>query len=122
VRDLRVRWALEEAGLPYEEKLIGGRPGEISREAYRAIQPFGQVPAIEEDGTVLFESGAIVLYLAERAPKLLPRDPLTRAQVVQWTFAALNTLEPAIQRLAELDLFFEDEAWSEEARPVAVQT
>jgi len=73
VRDLRVRWALEEAGRPYEERLIG--PEDQSAESYRRLQPFGQVPAYEEDGLVLFESGAIVLHVAERCEALMPSDP-----------------------------------------------
>lgn len=121
VRDLRVRWALEEAGLPYRVTLIGDRDGAMSRAAYRAIQPFGQVPAIEDGGLTLFESGAIVLYVAERSAALLPDDPSTRAHVLQWTFAALNTIEPFIQQLAAIDLFHADEAWAKERRPAAVE-
>src|SRR5689334_8638825 len=98
VRDLRVRWALEEAGLPYEERLIG--LDDRTSETYRALQPFGQVPAYEEDGLVLFESGAIVLHVAERFEALMPRDPGRRARVTTWMFAALNTIEPRIQHLA----------------------
>jgi len=79
VRDLRVRWALEEAGLPYEQRLIG--PEDQRSESYRRLQPFGQVPAYEEDGLVLFESGAIVLHVAERSEALMPRDPNRRARV-----------------------------------------
>lgn len=76
VRDLRVRWALEEAGLAYEENLIG--PEDQGSAAYRALQPFGQVPAYEEDGLILFESGAIVLHVAEHCEALLPADPSVR--------------------------------------------
>src|SRR5882724_6426442 len=82
VRDLRVRWALEEAGLPYGITLIGDRENTIPRSAYRAIQPFGQVPAIEDGDLALFESGAIVLYIAEQSA-LLPDDPPVRAQIIQ---------------------------------------
>jgi glutathione S-transferase len=121
VRDLRVRWALEEAGLPYRVTLIGDRPGAISRPAYRAVQPFGQVPAIEDGAFRLFESGAIVLYVAERSGNLLPADAFARAEVHQWMFAALNTVEVAIQQLAELDLFYPDERWAQERRPAAAQ-
>jgi glutathione S-transferase len=73
VRDLRVRWALEEVGLAYEERLIG--PEDQRSETYLGLQPFGQVPSYEEDGLVLFESGAIVLHIAERSDKLMPSDP-----------------------------------------------
>ena len=80
VRDLRVRWALEEAGLPQETRLIG--PEDQASASYRAIQPFGQVPAYEEDGLVLFESGVILLHIAERSEALMPSDPKARADRV----------------------------------------
>jgi glutathione S-transferase len=121
VRDLRVRWALEEAGLPYRVTLVGGRPGETPPSDYRAVQPFGQIPAIEDGDLTLFESGAIVLYVAERSPALLPARQPARAHVVQWMFAALNTIEVAVMRLAELDLFHASEAWAAERRPAAVE-
>lgn len=118
VRDLRVRWALEEAGLTYEERLIGSE--DQTSESYRALQPFGQVPAYEEDGLVLFESGAIVLHVAERSDVLMPSDPSRRARVTTWMFAALNTMEPHIQNLAEIDLFHAEEEWAKLRRPAAV--
>lgn len=117
VRDLRVRWALEEAGLPYRVTLIGDREGAVPASAYRSIQPFGQVPAIEDEDLTLFESGAIVLYVAERSDALLPDDPPARVRVIQWMFAALNTIEVPIQQLAELDLFYADQSWAKERRP-----
>jgi len=119
VRDLRVRWALEEAGLPYEERLIG--PEDQASESYRRLQPFGQVPAYEEDGLVLFESGAIVLHVAERSEALMPSDPRRRARVTTWMFAALNTMEPRIQNLAEIDPFYAEEEWAKLRRPAAVE-
>nr|WP_281180842.1 glutathione S-transferase family protein [Chondromyces crocatus] len=119
VRELRVRWALEEVGLPYEELLIG--PEDQRTEVYRALQPFGQVPAYEEDGLVMFESGAIVLHIAERSEVLLPRDAKGRARATTWMFAALNSVEPPIQNLAEIDIFARDEAWAKEHRPAAVE-
>jgi len=119
VRDLRVRWALEEAGLPYEEQLIG--PEDQTSEGYRRLQPFGQVPTYEEDGLVLFESGAIVLHVAERSEALMPSDPERRARVTAWMFAALNTMEPRIQNLAEIDLFHAQEEWAKVRRPAAVE-
>src|SRR5437867_3360768 len=121
VRDLRVRWVLEEAGLPYRVTLIGERKGTIPRSDYRAIQPFGQVPAIEDGDLTLFESGAIVLYVAQRSDTLFPDDPGPQAHVIQWMFAALNTIEVPIQRLAEIDLFHADESWAKERRPAAVE-
>ena len=119
MRELRVRWALEEAGLPYDELLIGRE--DLGTEGYRALQPFGQVPAYGEDDLVLFESGAIVLHVAERSPVLMPPDPAGRARVSCWTFAALNSIEPALQGLAELDLFHEGEDWVAQARPAALE-
>jgi glutathione S-transferase len=122
VRDLRVRWALEEAGLPYRVKLVGDAPGQVSRDAYRGVQPFGQIPAIEDGDFALFESGAIVQYVAERSGGALwPEAARDRARVAQWMYAALNTIEIPIQELAALDLFFTDEAWSKERRPGAVE-
>src|ERR1700757_959132 len=94
VRDLRVRWALEEAGLPYRTRLL--QQGDQDKADYRALQPFGQVPIFEEDGLVLFESGAIVLHLGERSEALLPREPAARARAMQWVVAALNSIEPFV--------------------------
>ena len=118
VRDLRVRWALEEAGLAYEERLLGR--GDQASASYRCLQPFGQVPAYEEEGLVLFESGAIVLHVAEQSDALLPSDPAARARAITWMFAALNTLEPHIQNLAEIDLFHADKEWAKLRRPEVV--
>ncbi len=101
VRDLRVRWALEEAGVGYEERLIG--PQDQKSDAYRRLQPFAQVPAFEEDDLAMFESGAIVLHVAERSEALMPAEPGARAQTLTWMFAALNTVEPAIMMLNVID-------------------
>ena len=117
VRDLRVRWALEEAGLRYEVKLLAD--GEKDGADYRSWQPFGQVPAYEENGLKLFESGAIVLRVAERSENLLPGDPAARARAVEWLFAALNSIEPGIQNLAAIDLFYTEEEWAKQRRPGA---
>ncbi len=121
VRDLRVRWALEEAGLPYEQKLLAD--GEKDSPDYRAWQPFGQVPAYEEaNGGAplrLFESGAIVLHIGERSETLLPRDPAAKARATEWLVAALNSVEPHIQNLAAIDLFYADEEWAKLRRPGA---
>src|ERR1700730_7937683 len=119
VRDLRVRWALEEAGIPYRERLIGS--ADLPTAAYRAPQPFGQVPAIETDELKLFESGAIVLHIAERSEALAPSDSNGRARTIAWMFAALNSVEPAVQDLAELDLFHAGEAWAQARRPQALE-
>jgi glutathione S-transferase len=109
VRDLRVRWALEEAGRPYENRLIDFAFKESP--AYRAQQPFGQVPVYEEPGLTLFESGAIVLHIAETSPALMPADPAGRARATAWVFAALNSMEQYIQGYGELDAFFGDADW-----------
>jgi glutathione S-transferase len=101
VRDLRVRWALEEVDL-YEERLIG--PEDQRSETYLSLQPFGQVPSYEEDGLALFESGAIVLHIAERSDKLMPSGPEARARTKTWMLAALNTVEPPIMFLNALDM------------------
>jgi glutathione S-transferase len=119
VRDLRVRWALEEAGLPYETRLIG--PADQDTPGYRRLQPFGQVPALEEDGLTLFESGAILLHIGDKTETLLPRDPPAKAHAVQWVFAALNSIEPHVQNLAFIDLFCADQQWAKLRRPAALE-
>ena len=115
VRDLRVRWALEEAGLAYTTNLVDHRRKDAAE--YRALQPFAQVPAYQEDGLVLFESGAIVLHIAERSTALLPTDPAGRACAITWLFAAMNTIEPPIQMHAENELFEQDVAVQAARRP-----
>jgi len=117
VRDLRPRWALEEAGLPYEVRLIGSE--DQATPEYRRLQPFGQVPALEEDGLVLFESGAIVLHIAERTEALMPREAEGRERARTWVFAALNSVEPQIQNLTGVDLFHAGEDWAPGWRRVA---
>jgi glutathione S-transferase len=119
VRDLRVRWALEEAGLRYRTRLLG--QGDQEKPEYRALQPFGQVPVFEEDGFVLFETGAIVLHIGERSETLLPKDPLARARATQWLIAALNSIEPFIMNVAAIDLFYSNEEWAKLRRPGAVE-
>jgi glutathione S-transferase len=118
VRDLRARWALEEAGLPYKTRLL--EQGDQDRPEYRALQPFGQVPILEEDGAILFESGAIVLYIGERSEALLPKDSRARARAVQWLIAALNSVEPFVMNVALIDLFYANEEWAKLRRPGAV--
>jgi glutathione S-transferase len=119
VRDLRVRWALEEAGLSYRTRLL--EQGDQERPEYRALQPFGQVPIFEEDGFVLFESGAIVLHIGERSETLLPRDAGARARATQWLIAALNSIEPFVMNVALIDLFYANEEWAKLRRPGAVE-
>src|SRR6185295_3905396 len=110
VRDLRARWALEEAGLPYRTRLL--TQGEQNQPEYRALQPFGQVPILEEDGFVLFETGAIVRYIAERSETLLPKDAQAAARATQWLISALNSIEPFIMQVAVLDTFYGNEEWA----------
>lgn len=105
VRDLRVRWALEEAGWPYVENVLDRADQMDPR--YRELQPFGQVPAMQCDGLRLFESGAIVHYIAERSPALMPEDPADRAQVTTWMFGALNSVEPPIMMFNVLDMIYQ---------------
>src|SRR5215469_10768815 len=110
VRDLRVRWALEEAGLPYTTRLL--EQGDQDRPQYRALQPFGQVPIFEEDGLVLFESGAIVLHIGARSELLLPKDAGARARAAQWVLAALNSIEPHVMNAALIDIVYADQEWA----------
>lgn len=119
VRDLRARWALEEAELPYRARLL--EQGEQNQPEYRALQPFGQVPILEEDGRTIFESGAIVLHIGERSEALLPKDTAARARATQWLIAALNSIEPFIMNVAVLDLFYANEEWARLRRPGAVE-
>jgi glutathione S-transferase len=119
VRDLRVRWALEEAGLAYREKLLGAR--HARPEGYLREQPFGQVPTYEDGEVRMFESGAIVLWIAERSEALAPRDPAGRARMSTWVLAALNSVEPAIGGLIDIDVFHAEADWARARRPGAVE-
>jgi glutathione S-transferase len=115
VRDLRVRWALEEAGRPYQVKLITHQ--EKLTSAYRTLQPFSQVPAYQDENVVLFESGAIVLHVARTSTALLPPDEAGRARAAAWVFAALNSVEPFIMSLVSVDIFNREERWAKESQP-----
>jgi glutathione S-transferase len=115
VRDLRVRWALEEIGLPYRVRLLGfERPKDYLKE-----QPFDQVPTYREGALHMFETGAIVQHIGEKDERLLPRDPVQRMRAIQWTFAALNSVEPALTSFQLIDLFYADEQWAKLRRPGA---
>jgi len=118
VRDLRVRWALEEAGQDYDVRYLP--QGSQKQSTHRALQPFGQVPTYERDGLILFESGAIVQHIAERHGVLLPDDADGRARAIEWMFAALNTVEPPIMDLAIATLFEGDQPWSEPRLPAVI--
>ncbi|MET0339309.1 MAG: glutathione S-transferase family protein, partial [Caulobacter sp.] len=108
-RDMRVRWALEEVGQAYDVRLLTFE--EMKEPAHLALHPFGQIPTYEEGDLALFESGAIILRLAERHEGLLPSDDVARARAVVWLFAALNTLEPSIVAMEEARYFERDQPW-----------
>jgi glutathione S-transferase len=115
-RDMRVRWALEEVHEAYDVRLVSFR--EMKEPAHLLIQPFGQIPTYEEDGLQLFESGAIVLHIAERHTGLLSDDPYARARAITWMFAALNTVEPPLVELEAAQLFEGDKPWYAQRLPL----
>jgi glutathione S-transferase len=115
-RDMRVRWALEEVGQPYEVRLLSFT--EMKEPAHLGLHPFGQIPTYEEDDLVLFESGAIVLHIAERHPGLLPDNSNGRARAIAWMFAALNTVEPPIVDRSMATLVERDKPWYAERMPI----
>ena len=115
-RDMRVRWALEEVGQAYEVRLVSF--GSMKEAAHRALHPFAQIPTYEEGDLVLFESGAIVLHLAERHAGLLPDNTNARARAITWMFAALNTVEPPILDLQTTKFLEGDKAWYEQRLPL----
>ena len=113
VKDLRVRWALEEAGLDYRVRLVGGqRPPE-----YLKDQPFNQVPCLRDDTVQIFESGAILQYIAGKTDSLLPDEPQARFRAIQWTYAAVSSIEPFVQLRALLNVVLADQDWAEPAKP-----
>ena len=119
VRDMRVRWALEEVGQPYDVRLLDSTTSKAAE--HRSLQPFGQVPTFQEEGINLFESGAILLHIARKYPGLLPADPARRAHAEQWVFAAMTSIEPAVQDLAMVNVFERDQPWAEARRPLSEQ-
>jgi len=121
-RDLRVLWAAEEAGLPYRIHALDHTRGELRGPEYLRVNPFGLVPAIDDDGFKLFESAAIVLYIAEKSHRLLPAEPAARARALQWAFAAVDTVESSMADLFVIDKFHSDKAWAKERRPALVAT
>jgi glutathione S-transferase len=115
-RDMRVRWALEEVGQPYEVRLVSF--AQMKEPAHKAIQPFGQIPTLEDGDLALFETGAIVLHIAERHVGLLPADANGRARAIAWMFAAVNTIEPPIVERSAAVLMERDKPWFEARMPM----
>jgi glutathione S-transferase len=115
-RDTRVRWALEEAGQPYAVRLVSFRA--MKEPAHLALHPFGQIPTYEKGDLALFETGAIVLHIAERHAGLLPADPDARARAIMWMFAAINTVEPPILELSTARVLEADKPWSQARLPL----
>jgi glutathione S-transferase len=118
-RDTRVRWALEEVQQPYEVRLVPWRA--MKEPAHLALHPFGQIPTLEDGQLVLFETGAIVLHLANHFPGLLPADPNGRARATSWLFAALNTVEPPILELSNAKLLERDQPWAAARLPLVAE-
>ncbi len=115
-RDTRVRWALEEVGQPYAVRLVSFQA--MKEPAHLALSPFGQIPTYEEGGLVLFETGSIILHIAERHAGLLPDDTDARARAITWMFAALSTVEPPILDLSTARILEGDKPWNEERLPL----
>jgi glutathione S-transferase len=115
-RDMRVRWAFEEVGQPYDVRLVTFK--EMKERAHLALHPFGQIPTYEEGELALFESGAIILHVAERGAGLLPDDANARARAITWMFAALSTVEPPIVELEQVSLVEADKPWYEARLPI----
>jgi len=117
-RDTRVRWALEEVGQAYQVRPLSFQA--MKEPAHLALHPFGQIPTYEEGDLALFETGAIVLHIAERYPGLLPADANARARAITWLFAALNTVEPPILELSNARLLEHDKPWNEARLPLVI--
>lgn len=117
-RDTRVRWALEETAQPYEVRLVSFRA--LKEPAHLAVHPFGQIPTYEEGELALFETGAIVLHLAERHAGLLPQDANARARAIAWMFAALSTIEPPILELVVAKFLESDKPWTKDRLPLVM--
>lgn len=111
-RDMRVRWAFEEVGQRYDVRLLSFAA--MKEPAHRRLHPFGQIPTYEEGDLTLFESGAIILHIAERHAGLLPADPNARARAISWMFAALNTVEPPIVERSMAMILERKKSWFEE--------
>ncbi|PDT76597.1 glutathione S-transferase family protein [Bradyrhizobium sp. C9] len=117
-RDTRVRWALEEVGQPYEVRLVSFQA--MKQPAHLALHPFGQIPTYQEGDLALFETGSIVLHIAQRRAGLLPGDANARARAISWMFAAVNTVEPPILELATARILESDKPWTRERLPLVM--
>lgn len=117
-RDTRVRWALEEAGLPYDVRFVSFQA--MKEPAHLALHPFGQIPTFEDGDLALFETGAIVLHIAEHHGGLLPNDGNARARAIAWMFAAVNTIEPPILELVTAKILEADKPWTEDRLPLVM--
>lgn len=118
-RDMRVRWALEEVGQPYDVRLLSFEA--MKAPAHLALNPFGQIPTYEDGDLALFETGSILLHIAERRPGLLPDDANGRARAITWLFAALNTVEPPLVEITVAKLFERDQPWAEARLPLVME-
>ena len=118
-RDMRIRWALEEVGQSCDVRLVSFAA--MKQPVHLALHPFGQIPTYEEGDLVLFESGAILLHLAEKDARLMPRDPQARANTLAWLFAAYNSVEPMLFELGNVDIFAKDEEWARLRRPSLIE-
>lgn len=119
VRDIRPRWAFEEAGIPYDVQLVDG--DYVKSQTHRQSQPFGQIPTYRDDKVEIFESGAMVMYICETAGVLTPADLEARMRAVQWLIAALNSVEPFVMALAINDIFEADRDWSKKRHDKVVE-
>jgi glutathione S-transferase len=119
VRDIRARWAFEEAGQDYAVDLVDF--AYVKSQAHRYFQPFGQIPTYRDDSVEIFESGAIVMHICEMNNVLTPADPASRIKAVQWVIAALNSVEPWVMQLAVVDVFEKDHDWSRSRRPKVLE-
>jgi glutathione S-transferase len=115
-RDMRLRWAFEEIGQPYNVRLVSFKA--MKEPAHRALHPFGQIPTYEEGELALFETGSIILHVAQRHPGLLPDDSNARARAITWMFAALNTMEPPIVEREQFPYAERDKPWYEARLPI----
>lgn len=117
-RDTRIRWALEEVGQPYDVRLLSFQA--MKDAPHLALNPFGQIPTYQEGDLALFETGAIVLHIAERHPGLLPEDATARARAIMWMFAAINTVEPPILEITSARILERDMPWTPDRLPLVM--